>query len=87
MFRTTGDRVKDNMSARASYYKVSNCPTSKLKELHTSLKLNVACLVGIGTPSRLIGRANLHPAESAPRKGTGFYLRGQRRVQTTREDD
>ena len=65
------------MSARASYSKVSNCPTSKLKGLHTSSKLNAACLAGIGTQTRLIGLANLHPADLAPEKGTVFYLRGQ----------
>ena len=75
------------MSARASYSKVSNCPTNKLKGLHTLSKLNAACLAGIGTPSRLIGLANLHPAESAPKKGTDFYLRGQRCIKTTREND
>ena len=75
------------MSARASFSKVSNCPTTELKGLHTSSKLNAVCLAGIGTPSRLIGLANLHPAESAPGKGTSFCLGGQRRVQATREDD
>ena len=72
------------MSARAPYYKVSNCPTSKLKGLHTSSKLNAVCLAGIDTPSCLIGLANLHPAESAPIEGTGFYLGGQRYVHITR---
>ena len=65
------------MSARASYSKVSNCPTSKLKGLHTSSKLNAVCLAGIGTPSRLIGLANLHPAGSVPVQDTGFYPEGQ----------
>ena len=60
------DWVRNNMSARASYFKVSNCPTNKLKGLHTSSKLNAACHTGTGTPSRHIGLAILHPAESAP---------------------
>ena len=61
------------MSARASYAKVSNWPTTKFEGSHTSSKLNAACHSGTITPSRRVRLAILHPAESVPVKGIGFY--------------
>ena len=87
VFRTTGDWVRNDMSARVSYSKVSNWYAIKFKELRTSSKLDAACLTGTVTLSRPVGLASLHPAESAPIEGTGFYLGGQRYVHITREDD
>ena len=70
------DWVRNNMSARASYARVSNWSTSKFKGSHTSSKLNAVCLTGTVTPSRHVRRPNLHPAESVPVKGTSFYFGG-----------
>ena len=75
------------MSARASYTKVSNRSTSNFKGSHTSSKLNAVCLTGTVTPSHHARRANLHPAESVPVKGTSFYFGGEWDRQTTWNDD
>ena len=60
-----------------SYDKVSGWSTGKLKASYTSSKLGAVCLTGAVTPSGRVGLTNLHPAESVPVKGTGFYFRGQ----------
>ena len=81
------DWVRNNMSARAPCAGVSNWPTTKFKGSHTSSKLNAAYHSGTITPSRRVRLAILHPAESVPVKGIGFYLGYQRDVRTKEDDD